>query len=188
MARPRSDDKREAILAAATTVIAARGLAAPTALIAKEAGVANGSLFTYFPTKTDLFSDLYIDLKTEMAASAMDGMPTDASLRAQLQHMWSGWVRWATSSPDKRRVLAQLIVADEITPEAREAGHRIMSGVAALMDRSRENGALRAEPLSFVVGLISAMTDATIDDMISNPASADRHSAAAFDALWRVVG
>ena len=188
MARPRSDDKRDAIMAAATKVLAARGLAAPTAMIAKAAGVANGSLFTYFPTKTDLFSDLYIELKTEMAASAMDGMPTGESLRAQLQHMWSGWVRWATSDPDKRRVLAQLIVSDEITPEARQVGHQIMAGVAALMDRSRENGSLRAEPLAFVVGLISAMTEAAIDYMISSPASADRHSAAAFDALWRVVG
>jgi AcrR family transcriptional regulator len=31
-----------------------QGLSAPTASVAKEAGVANGSLFTYFETKTDL--------------------------------------------------------------------------------------------------------------------------------------
>ena len=31
------------------------GLGAPTATIAKEAGVSNGSLFTYFETKADLF-------------------------------------------------------------------------------------------------------------------------------------
>ena len=35
-------------MAAAARVIAQRGLNAPTALIAKEAGVSNGSLFTYF--------------------------------------------------------------------------------------------------------------------------------------------
>ena len=56
MARPKSDDKRDAILAAATRVIAAQGLSAPTAAIAKEAGVSNGSLFTYFETKADLLS------------------------------------------------------------------------------------------------------------------------------------
>jgi AcrR family transcriptional regulator len=28
--------------------------------IAKEAGVANGSLFTYFETKADLFNQLYL--------------------------------------------------------------------------------------------------------------------------------
>ena len=49
---------------AATRFIVTHGLSAPTAGIAKEAGVANGSLFTYFETKTDLFNQLYLELKT----------------------------------------------------------------------------------------------------------------------------
>ena len=64
--RPRSDEKRSAILQAATRVIVMQGLSAPTAGIAKEAGVANGSLFTYFETKTDLFNHPYLELKAEM--------------------------------------------------------------------------------------------------------------------------
>lgn len=51
MPRPRSDKKRNAILEAATRVIVTEGLSAPTMGIAKEAGGANGSLFTYFETK-----------------------------------------------------------------------------------------------------------------------------------------
>ncbi len=54
MARPKSDDKRSAIVSAAIRVIAGQGLGAATATIAKEAGVSNGSLFTYFETKADL--------------------------------------------------------------------------------------------------------------------------------------
>ena len=60
MARPRSDEKRSAIMSAAIHVIASQGLGAATATIAKEAGVSNGSLFTYFQTKADLFNQLYI--------------------------------------------------------------------------------------------------------------------------------
>ena len=78
MPRPRSDEKRIAILEAATRVIVTQGLSAPTAGIAKEAGVANGSLFTYFETKTDLFNQLYLELKDEMASAAMKGLPGDA--------------------------------------------------------------------------------------------------------------
>ena len=54
MARPRSEDKRTAILEAATEVVAVLGVGAPTAKIAKGAGVAEGTLFTYFATKDDL--------------------------------------------------------------------------------------------------------------------------------------
>ena len=81
MPRPKIGDKRSAILAAATRVIVTQGLSAPTMGIAKEAGVANGSLFTYFETKADLFNQLYLELKTEMASAAMKALPKNAELR-----------------------------------------------------------------------------------------------------------
>ncbi|HEY1100163.1 MAG TPA: TetR family transcriptional regulator, partial [Myxococcota bacterium] len=71
MARPKSDDKRSAILAAAVRVLVKDGLGAATAAIAAEAGVANGSLFTYFPTKSALYNELYRELKAGMASAAL---------------------------------------------------------------------------------------------------------------------
>ena len=64
MARPKSEDKRNAILDAATRVFAERGLAAaPTSEISRRAGVADGTLFTYFKTKDDLINALYREIK-----------------------------------------------------------------------------------------------------------------------------
>ena len=58
MARPLSENKRNAILNAATQAVAALGTGASTAGIAKGAGVAEGSLFTYFSNKDDLLNQL----------------------------------------------------------------------------------------------------------------------------------
>jgi AcrR family transcriptional regulator len=59
VARPKSEDKRNAILDTATLLFAGRGLtAAPTSEISKQAGVAEGTLFTYFKTKDDLINAL----------------------------------------------------------------------------------------------------------------------------------
>src|ERR1700730_3409264 len=121
VARPKSDDKRNAIMAAATRVIVTQGLSAPTAVIAREAGVANGSLFTYFETKADLFNQLYLELKTGMATAALEGLPVGAEPREQLFHIWSNWMGWAVANPEKRRALAQLGVSEEITPATRAA-------------------------------------------------------------------
>ena len=187
MARPRSDDKRNAIMSAAIRVIASQGLGAATATIAKEAGVSNGSLFTYFETKADLMNHLYIELKAEMAAAALDRLPTKSDIRKQALHMWSHWLRWATSCPEKRRTLAHLGVSDDITSGSRQTAHHTMAGIAKLLERSRENGPMRNAPLGFVVALMSAMADATIDFMVGDPANANKHSKAAFDALWRMI-
>src|SRR5690349_16562533 len=106
MPRPRSEERRNAILQAATRVIASQGLGAATAAIAKEADVSNGSLFTYFGTKAELLNELYVALKTEMSAAATADLRAGDEPREQVRHMWTQWWRWATANPDKRRALA----------------------------------------------------------------------------------
>lgn len=187
MARPKSEDKRDALTAAAARLIAVQGLSAPTAVIAREAGVSNGSLFTYFETKADLFSQLYLELKTEMAAASLEGLPVQAPLREQLSRMWSNWMCWATSNPGKRRALALLGVSDSITPQARAAAHQAMAEVAEMLERARADGPLRDAPMEFVVAIMNSLADATMDFMISDPANADEHCRAGFDALRRML-
>ncbi|MGA2833968.1 MAG: TetR/AcrR family transcriptional regulator [Terracidiphilus sp.] len=188
MARPRSEDKRNAIMEAATRVIASHGLGAATAMIAKEAGVSNGSLFTYFETKANLLNQLYLELKAGMASAALEGLPARAELRDQVFRVWSNSMGWAVSNPEKRHVLAQLGVSDEITQTSRAAGHRTMAGIAELLERSRANGPMRNAPMSFVVAIMNSVAEATMDFMVQDPSNAKKHCKVGFDALWRIVG
>ena len=187
MSRPRSDEKRSAILEAATRFIVAHGLSAPTAGIAKEAGVANGSLFTYFKTKTDLFNELYLEIKAEMASATMKDMRQAAEVDEQYFRVWTNWTKWAVSNPEKRAVLAQLGVSDELTAETRTAGHKTMSPMADLLQRVVANGPMAKVPMSFVVALMNATAEATIDAMGQDPSHAKKHCKTGFDAVWRML-
>ena len=187
MARPKSDDKRNAILAAATRVIVTQGLSAPTAVIAREAGVANGSLFTYFETKTELFNQLYLDLKIGMGSAVLEGLPAGGELREQFFHIWSNWMRWAVSNPEKRRALAQLGISEDLTPATRAAGHKTMAGIAGLMERGRAHGAMRNAPMAFVAAIMNSLAETTMDFMLQDPAHAKKHCKVGFDALWRIL-
>jgi AcrR family transcriptional regulator len=187
MPRPRSDDKRAAVISAATRVIAVQGLGAATAAIAKEAGVSNGSLFTYFDTKADLLNQLYLELKTDMGAAAFGGLPAGSDVREQMLHMWSRWLLWAAAYPEKRRALAQLEVSDEIVPATHQAASQSMAGIAVLLERIRANGPMRDAPLAFVVALANALAEATIDSIIRDPGNADAYGRDGFDALWRMI-
>src|ERR1700733_13819583 len=185
MPRPRSEDRRNAILSAATRVIAAQGLGAPTAAIAKDAGVSNGLLFVYFDTKAILLNELYVTLKKEMGAVAVAGLPVESNVRERVLHMWNQWLRWATSCPEKRRALAQLQVADDITAARHPAGSSAFSGTADLRERSRASGPRRDGPLGFVLTLTTAIADAATDAIIREPADAEARGSVAFEAMWR---
>jgi AcrR family transcriptional regulator len=188
VARPKSDDRRSAIMAAATRVIARDGLGAATAAIAKEAGVSNGSLFTYFETKADLFNQLYLELKAEAASASMKGLPAKADIRTQMARFWSNSMGWAMAHPDKRHALALLTMSEDITPASKAAGHKAMAGVAAVLERSRAKGPLRNAPMPFVIAMMNAVGDATMDFMLADPAHAKKHSKAGFEALWGMLG
>ncbi|MGD0700284.1 MAG: TetR/AcrR family transcriptional regulator [Trebonia sp.] len=188
MARPKSDDKRDALLAAAARVIAAQGLSAPTAVIAREAGVSNGSLFTYFETKAELFNQLYLALKTAMAASTLEGLTAEAPLREQFARAWSNWMRWGATNPGKMRALALLDVSDDIAPQTRAASHEAMAEVAEMVERARAGGPMRDAPMGFVVALMNSLAEATMDYMVTDPANADEHRLAGFDAMCRMLG
>jgi AcrR family transcriptional regulator len=187
MARPRSEERRTAILSATTRVIASQGLGAATAAIAKAAGVSNGSMFVYFETKAALLNEAYVTLKSEMGTAATAGLPVASEPREQVLHMWTGWLRWATTDPEKRRALAQLEVSDEISAESHATVGAAFAPIADVLERSRANGPMRYVPLGFVLTLTSAIADATIDEILRDPAGADEHSTVGFDAMWRVL-
>jgi AcrR family transcriptional regulator len=174
-------------MAAAARLIVTHGLSAPTAMIAHEAGVSNGSLFTYFETKADMFNQLYLELKAGMASAALEGLPAKAELREQVFHLWSNWMRWAVANPEKRRALAQLGLSDEITPTSRAAGHKTMVRIGELLELSRANGPMRDVPMGFVIRIMNSVAEATMDFMVQDPANADKHCKVGFDAIWRVI-
>src|ERR1700682_6645191 len=123
MARPRSEDKRNAILDAATRLFAERGLtAAPTSEISKLAGVAEGTLFTYFETKDDLINALYREIKLELADAMMSDFPRKKDVGTRLHHVWDRYVNWGIANPTQRQVLAQLQVSEVLTKESKDAG------------------------------------------------------------------
>ncbi len=123
MARPKSEDKRNAILDAATRLFAERGLtAAPTSEISKQAGVAEGTLFTYFRTKDDLINALYREIKLELADAMMSDFPRKKKVGTRLRHVWDRYVNWGIANPKQRKVLAQLTVSEVLTKESRDAG------------------------------------------------------------------
>jgi AcrR family transcriptional regulator len=180
-------DKRAVLTAAATRVIAEHGLSAPTAAIAKEAGVSNGTLFNTFATKTDLLNALFVELKSELGATVTAGLPLDAGLREQAWHVWCRWTEWGTSDPRKKRALAQLSASGDITPASHTAAYQAMAEVATLLDKARDAGALRHAPMAFVVHIAEALADTTIAYMIQDPPGADQHRAIGFETLWRAL-
>ena len=188
MARPRSEDKRNAILAAAIEVIAEQGLAAPTSRIAKVAGVAEGTLFTYFDNKDELFNALYVQLKSATRAHLLNDYPTQGSVREQIQHVWQRYVSWGVAHPHKRVALSRLVVSDSLTAQSRALGMEGFQAFHAMLTENINNGLLRQQSPQFVSAILGALAETTMDFMLQHPGTADEYARAGFEAFWRAIG
>jgi AcrR family transcriptional regulator len=186
VARPRSEDKRNAILDAATRLFAERGLtAAPTSEISKLAGVAEGTLFTYFKTKDDLINALYREIKLELADAMMSDFPRKKNIRTKLRHVWDRYVNWGIANPRQRKVLAQLTVSEALTKESRDAGSAPFVEFQAMIRDAIEQRVFRNDvPVELISKSLAALVEATIDLTESNRAKAKQYRDSGFQMFW----
>ena len=186
MARPKSEDKRNAILDAATRLFAERGLtAAPTSEISKQAGVAEGTLFTYFKTKDDLINALYREIKLELADALMSDFPRKRNVRTRLRHVWDRYVHWGVANPEQRKVLAQLCWSDVLTKEAKDAGSAPFVEVQTMIREAMEGRVFRDDlPVELVSKSLGALAEATMDLTALHPTKANEYRDSGFEMFW----
>jgi AcrR family transcriptional regulator len=186
VARPKSEDKRNAILEAATRLFAERGLtAAPTSEISKQAGVAEGTLFTYFETKDHLINALYREIKLELADAMMSEFPRKKKVATRLRHVWDRHVNWGIANPNQRKVLAQLTVSEVLTKESRDAGSAPFVEFHIMIRDAIEQRIFRNDvPVELISKSLSALVEATIDLTVSNRSKAKQYRDSGFQMFW----
>jgi AcrR family transcriptional regulator len=189
VARPKSEDKRNAILDAATRLFAERGLtAAPTSEISEKAGVAEGTLFTYFRTKDDLINALYREIKLELADAMMSDFPRKKKIGTRMRHVWDRYVNWGIAHPKQRKVLGQLTVSEVLTKESRDAGSAPFVEFQAMIRDAIEQGLFRNDvPVELISRSLAALVETTIDLTASNPSKAKHYRNSGFQMFWSGV-
>lgn len=187
MARPLSEEKRDALLVAARAGVATSGVKAATAHIAREAGVAEGTLFVFFETKDALFNELFLSLKSDLADYIDRDLPRNAAPIRQIRHMWDRYIDSGIAQAEHRAALRQLNVSDRISAATREAGNARYLEFASIYEQGFATGLLRKQPLEFLGRVINAIAEAVQDAIAADPASEKRIRRLGWEALRNAI-
>ena len=188
MARPKSEDKKLALLDAATSAFAQSGIAASTALIARSAGVAEGTLFRYFATKDDLLNALYLHLKQDLCQTMLANM--DRALTQPKEHtrnIWNSYVDWGIRNPVAHGAIRQLGVSEKINAETDQAVHEMFPELHELCRRSIRTVFMSEEFRLFGDALFLSLAETTMAFATREPARAAEFKALGFEAMWRAL-
>lgn len=173
--------KPEAILAAALSVFREEGVHVSTARIASAAGVSNGSLFNYFPTKQALIDALYVSIKTDLADAAGEFDDTEPIDR-RIRQVWDRWLSWAREHRDAHHVVNLLHQSGLASPEAQAAGNVAIAGPAHVLNDAESLGILVDLPLEHLAALIQHHLDQAVASELD-----DRQADLAFHVLWNGI-
>ncbi|SEJ67181.1 transcriptional regulator, TetR family [Dyadobacter koreensis] len=133
-------DKEQEILAAALKLFVEFGFhGTPTSKIAKEAGVANGTLFHYFKTKDDLIVALYNRTKETLTAHLAAQQRDGDSLEERMKSIYTASLEWGLENRPQFHFIQQFHFsphAARISDEDKERQTRLHAG---LMQQARED-------------------------------------------------
>lgn len=182
-------DKRARLIDTATRLFHERGFwDTPTALIAREAGVANGTLFNYFPSKAALVEAVYLGLKQSWADHLQTAAPQSGRVHDRLAGYWFGAIDWARTHPDRYALLGQLKLSDEIGDGARAHGVDMFAATQALIAEAMTSGVIRPIDPVLLKTLAEAQVGAAIQFLMAHPESpVDEIARTSFEIFWRGI-
>ncbi|WP_027552796.1 TetR/AcrR family transcriptional regulator [Bradyrhizobium sp. Cp5.3] len=185
MARPLSEEKRQALLVAAADLVAMLGVGASTAKIAQAAGVSEGTLFTYFATKDDLLNQLFVEIETNLAEAMLAPYPKDSGARKRFRTVWDRLIDWGLANPTRRKVLRQLKLSDRISAASRHHCEAMYREAREIVEQSL-SGRVDPKRASFYIDtVLFGLADIVTEAVAANPKDRESIREAGFDLFWK---
>jgi len=167
-------------------LFADRGIAhAPTSAISSAAGVAEGTLFTYFRTKDELLNELYREMRKEIDLEMAD-YPISAEVGTRLRFVWDRFLDMAKKYPKRLKVQQQLRASGRLLKDA-EAPNMVIMELLHVSKEGAEIGGLRGASPEYLVLMFRAQAEATADFIAAHPGMEAESRELGFKLVWRAL-
>ncbi len=156
------NDKKTLIIDAAIQLFAEDGVGVPTAKIAKEAGVSNGTLFNYFETKQILIEEVCFYIIERMAHEILGDFDIDSYIKESFSRAWKAYIRWAQNNPLEHKVLSLLKYSQILDRVAEDKIDGFFEPFNKAMEYAIEDKIIVDAPLELLSHMACSQMDAVI--------------------------
>jgi AcrR family transcriptional regulator len=181
-------DKRTAILEAALKLFTERGFhGTSTAHISKEAGVATGTLFNYFPTKEDLINSLYFEVKGDLSHAMGKDLEAECTFQDKLRKIWFNLSMWGVSSQNEFHFVGQFCSSPYITKFTRDEVMKEYVFLHKLVDEGIKTGEIRDFSAELIIAMFYQGSWTVVNLILDSDSSLDKNKVLedGFQIIWR---
>ena len=187
MARPRSEDKREAIARATIDEVVAVGFAsASIERIARRADLAVGTVYRYYESREGLLREVHLDVKRALHERLMRAAAGAATPRGRIEAAWLALLDAAVERPAAFRFAEAVAAQDTLSDAERAALAAMDAEVQALLDGAIAAGAIAPLPPAALRALLVAPPMRLARDAAASGVAPPRALAReVFARIWR---
>jgi AcrR family transcriptional regulator len=184
-------DKATQLIEASIDLFAKEGFwNTPTSRIAKQAGVATGTLFNYFSTKDALIDAVYMQLKNDWMGHLMVGYPHEGSIKERVGHIWFRFIDWGVHNPVRYRLMMQLKLSNMVSPAVKQSQEADLAFAYAMIEQGIAAGLFVDVDPVYIGMIFNAELEAAVqyaDDHKLTDMALTRHITQGFDIFWKGI-
>jgi AcrR family transcriptional regulator len=187
MVRKPSPDKKEQLLSSALKLFVAHGVGnTPTNAIAREAGVAAGTLFLYFPTKQDLIHELVLKIGKEQSETIKSLPGLSGSVREIFFSIWEGSIRWFLDNSAAYQYIRQVRDSGLIAEQVVRESEKFFDYYYIAIQKGLAEESIKAYPLELIGSLLYQDVVAVMDLILAqpDPVKQNEYIHFGFEAFW----
>jgi len=187
MVRKLNPEKRTNILNSALTLFVRNGVKdTSTAEIAKEAGIAAGTLFLYFPTKLDLINALVIQITKEESEHIYSLLDPSLSVRDTFFTIWDGSIRWLLENIEAYQYSQQIRDSGLISEEVSLESGKFFGFYYETIQRGLNEGSIKPYPVDLIGSYLYQDIVAVMSHLLAlkDPAAQEEAIKIGFAIFW----
>lgn len=181
---------RNDILQSAIQLFVSEGISTPTARIAKNAGVSNGTLFNHFETKQILIDEIYRHVKMRIVTACTDRFKDGQDIKTNLTYSWHDYIMWAMDNMEAHRACALLKSSNLVSPTCSEEIEKLFAPFLMQFVTAQEQKILRMMDIEYLCHIYYAQMLTAIDYAVAHQLQGEdleNHIATGFDICWRSI-
>jgi AcrR family transcriptional regulator len=181
-------DIRTAVIETALRLFIDRGFhGTPTSEIAKQSGVATGTLFYHFDSKELLISSIYIHVQSHWTDYVTSGADPTLSIKAQCHFLFTNMIDWAVEFPEYFRFRLMVRHSPLIDKVTEAQGMEAIKFTREMISSGQDQGVFRPGEPDLIFESSASIMQATVFSILSHGHNPDQMKIEGFDLFWSIL-
>lgn len=187
--REKDSGKVDIIFKAALKLVLSEGFTAlKMSALAKEAGIAAGTIYLYFDSKEELINQLYVDLKRRNSLEFLKGYDPELPFMDGFETIWYNYLDTALGRPEEVAFLEQYYRSPYLRDDVRQESEKLLQPIFDLLERGKNEALVQDIPTPILVAHLSGSMNELVRWHVTGALRLDENTRSkAFELAWNSI-